>query len=134
MRLILRCIYALKNYFLTAATSCNEMADGELVACASSKKKAAQRRRIMSSSEEENYQSGRARAVSETSLGPKSAAMDDGVNDFEDETIACKHPEENTGKRKRRLMIPSDDEEDERLVKSRVLNLNYRKSCYGVNF
>ena len=82
----------------------------------------------MSSSEEENYQNGRARAKSdsETSLG--SAAMDDGVNDFENEIIACKHSEENSGKRKRRIMIPSDDEEDERLVKSRVLNLNYRRS------
>lgn len=99
------------------ATSCNEMADSELVASASSKKKASQRRRIMSSSEEENYQSGRARADSETSLGPKSAAMDDGVNGFEDGISACKRPEENTGKRKRRVTIPSDDEEDERLVK-----------------
>ena len=82
----------------------------------------------MSSSEEENYQNGRARAKSdsETSLG--SAAMDDGVNDFENEIFACKRSEENSEKRKRRIMIPSDDEEDERLVKSRVLNLNYRRS------
>ena len=115
-----------KALFLDMRCLFFNMAD-ELVASASSKKKAYQRRRIMSSSEEENYQNGRARAKSDSeNLG--SAAMDDGVNDFENESIARKHSQAYSGKRKRRVMIPSDDEEDERLVKSRVLNLNYRRS------
>ena len=56
----------------------------------------------------------RARNDSEPILCHKSDAMDDEVNDFGDETMAREHGEEKTVKKKKRAMIPSDDEEDER--------------------
>lgn len=117
----------LKNKKSNLTPNMEEITDDEsveeVITCSSAKKKAAKRKRIMSSEEEEDDQNTlknseesilRARDDSETSLGSKSDAMDDEVNDLEDDTMAHKHGKENTGKKERRAMILSDDEEDER--------------------
>lgn len=117
----------LKNKKSNLTPNMEEISDDEsveeVITCSSAKKKAAKRKRIMSSEEEEDDQNTlknseesilRARDDSETSLGSKSDAMDDEVNDLEDDTMARKHGKENTGKKERRAMILSDDKEDER--------------------